>query len=103
MNFLLVAKDVIRVDGLYAHGKAAQLCDKHNKPGDFMAPDMIGLEGEFPDLAEGTHACMLHGEPATLFYWKGRVIPHRGMVVLNTDAKGLAYGRKTLAAHPEFF
>lgn len=100
MDFLLSSGKVIRVAGVYSHGKAEELCDTHNTQKDFTPPDLIGLAGEFPVLADGKHPCTVYGEAATLFYWKGGVMGHRGLVVLNTDAKSLAYAQAKLLARP---
>lgn len=100
MDFLLSSNKVIRVAGVYAHGKAEELCDTHNTKKDFTPPDLIGLAGEFPLLADGKHSCTVHAEPATLFYWRGGVMGHRGLVVLNTDTRSLAHAKAKLRARP---
>lgn len=83
------------VPGIYAHNKAEQLCDSHQIEGEFCPPDLVAIRGEFPVLADGEHACTIHGVPAVLLFWTAYSENH-GLIILIDDKDGLEFARTKL-------
>ena len=95
MNFVLTdTPGTETACGIYAHSLAQELCDRNNKPGDdWVAPDLVGLVGGLPDLADGIYPCTVYDVPSTFFFWTRNGV-NRGLITLDSDVEGAAFAKK---------